>query len=130
MYNNLLNPVSVRQYKLTVDGLWMLYTYQGKTINATIEPRPLVAMMKQLGLIEGVEYDKNGEPVILFEKDCDDGEGNWQSVIGHCEWALFAGTYPLQEYEVAALAELNEGYKSLDFFQDCLKSMGVTVQTN
>lgn len=115
---------TVTYHSLTLDGLHIIYTFLGKSVSARFDPRSTIDMMHRLGMIEGYDTHKEtGEPVILFEKEVDDGNGNWATKTGYSTWEDFVKTYPLQAYEAAIVAELNEGDKAMDFFQETLRAV-------
>lgn len=68
-------------FALTIAGLQLIYSVDGKTTNRRFCPHSTCELLQDFNLIEGFDKDRNGEPVILFTDNvcgvCKTGYALW-----------------------------------------------------
>lgn len=111
----MLQQIIVNSFSLSLDGLSIAYSKGANNFTIQYDPLSACDLFESLKMIEGFDKDRHtGEPVILFEKERDNGEGMWDTTTGYSEWHQFVKTFPMCEAFARLLVEHKE---STDHYQ-------------
>jgi hypothetical protein len=111
--------VNINSYKLSIDGLTITYTYKQESATLFFDPKATCELFEHVGMIEGFDIDKNGEPIIYYT------ERIWcRPATAFCLWFEFVKTFPFiqrhAEILVEHLADAREFKKTYDKIDNLL----------
>jgi hypothetical protein len=102
-----MKQVIINNYAFSVNGFHLNYSTQQQSFDLTFDAKATANLLKQAGIIEDFDLDKNGEPVILYT---DSMYG--RPVSGFCLWCDYVKTFRFIGRHAEILAEHIEGRKS------------------
>ena len=93
--------------------------------NRFYDPCATCDLLQQIGWIEDFAIDANGEPVILFTKDCEDENGNWHNLSGYELWCDFVKSFFFSERVaemvldyIASTKQFQKAMQTIDHLQN------------
>lgn len=102
-----MKKVIINNYAFSVNGFHLNYSASRKTFDLTFDAKATADLFKKAGIIEDFDFDKNGEPVILYTEVL-----YGRPATGFCFWCDYVRTFGFINRHAEIIAEYIESNKS------------------